>query len=122
MMTVETSFVQIALLGALLMVAVFLFALLCFGVYWTRKAVRGVSAFQKFGIERVDGGRIQLSGMFTEHNSIAPELQALPMPSIAPKAKSILRQALDFSPSPEDQAHIDRVEGSATKPTNGAAS
>jgi hypothetical protein len=107
-MPVEISIVQVMSLGALIAGACFLVVMVAIGLWITRKVLKVVGRFQSVGAERVNG-RIQMKGLFTDGDAAVET--AVRQPS---KLTRGIRQALDFTPSPEDLQHLDRVEGSAS--------
>lgn len=103
-MPVEISIVQVASLGALIACVLFLLALLVVGTWVAVKALGFAGRFKSVGAERVNG-IVQVKGVF------ADESEPVSVQVDTGKFKAMIKEAVNFDPSPEDlarEAEIDR--------------
>jgi hypothetical protein len=113
-MQTEISIAQMMSLGALIAGAAFLLFLLVVGYLFVRKVTNVAGRFKSVGAERVNGV-IQMRGVFDDEQALLPDGARLST------LKSALRNAVDFSPSPEDlqrEAEIERNAAGAGGPAN----
>lgn len=102
-MPVSVSIVEVMTLGALVACLLFLACLLGFGFWVARRLFGFATGFRSFGAERVNGV-VQMKGLFNDEASLPP-LVTVKKAATA----SVLRQAFDFEPSPEDIERAERV-------------